>query len=66
MMLWSGEDMAVLNFPLDEGGGGGGGGGNSFISISQAFARSPFITFFSQSWELLAPKDQPYKFNKLI
>ena len=22
MMLWSGEDMAVLNFPLDEGGGG--------------------------------------------
>ena len=43
-----------------------GGGGNSFISISQAFARSPFITFFSQSRELLAPKDQPYEFNKLI
>ena len=51
----------MLNFPLNE-----GGGGNSFISISQAFARSPFITFFSQSRELLAPKDQPYKFNKLI
>ena len=60
MMLWSGEDMAVLNFPLDE------GGGIPLLASHRHLPGHHSSLFFSQSRELLAPKDQPYKFNKLI